>query len=323
MANGIELRDRESVVAAYREYGHPNFMILSGREPRMTYDGDMIDEGIAKLNFILDIIEDSQTAGTYSMRVYPEGTTKITNSTAYPASCRFMLNSYVPLTKNENGVVVVQRGSQAAAPGTPTDVQQRLDRLEQENKLLLDKLTDQRIDALKKDFEHRISGLQNQAAEKSNWDKFFDFVDKVIEKPDVLEKVGSAIGKVIHNKPRENYIVHSRPPYSNVAGTNSQTMEDTTTPATEATAEQDQEQQAIPYVNKFLTEEEKQLPADQQGKLMRQRLEVVPEADHEDVQNEALESIQSRIGAVTLSRLLIAVASMDDSGLNKLINYLD
>lgn len=311
MANGIEHRNGESVVSAYRFYELPNFLILCGAEPRISYKGGDIDEGTMKLQQYLDMIEQSNTGAVYTLRVYPADVTNITNKTPYEASTRFLLNANVPVKTDEQGITIIDRSRPAAPTPVNTEMAKRLDKLEEDNRKLQERLTDERINALKQDFDNRIAGLQNQEPEKSPWDRVGEWIDKILDKPESIKAIAGTIKDII-SPSTNNYITN--PGTTNLAGTNSDTMPENNIETAEVSG---------PFVNHFLTPEEKKLKKKEQAALMVERLSKIDDDAHETVQNECLESIQSRIGAVTLSRMLIAVASLDDDDMNRLLNNLD
>ncbi len=311
MANGIEHKSVDSVMEAFRSYDLPNFSIWAGKQLRVKYEGGNWDEGLQELLNYLNVILAANTQCVYSLRVYPEDVTHIDNKTPYDGSTTFMLSPAVPTT-TQNGVTIIDRnGNQVGSSRTDPAVLRELEQLRTKTDQLQSDLNRKEIELLKQDFDHQIAGLKREYEEQPelSWgDKALAFFEKLLEKPEVIEKTGKAIAGIF-NKGNNYIIEHPQVVQTSpISGTNTET---------------EQEMETTIFENHFLTPEERKLKKHEQSELMIQRLTPLDDDKHQDIQNECLTSLETRIGNVTLSRMLLAVAGLDNHELNKLISHLD
>lgn len=306
----IEHRQKDSVMACYDHFNEPNWGIFYGTEPRDNYcEGDSNDARV-KLDSYLDMIYGMAINQTYTLRVYPATSAVITTKTPFSKSTTFNFsNSNLP--RGEGGAVTINNPipmqNYAAAANAATTA--KMDQLTDEINKLKDQLYRKEIDSVKTDFANQIAGIRDKEPDLSFGDKMLKFLENLVEKPEVVEKIGYAIRGAF--KPNKDYIQHT----SQVSGSISGTDKTATDMSHQATAQ--------PYINELLTPEERKLDAEHQSKLTIERLTPISQEEHDDLQSECLQNIEARIGAITLSRMLIAVACLNDKEMNKLINHLD
>lgn len=319
MAAGIEHRSAESVLNSYQDYDLPNFSIWNGKRLCIKYDQGNADEGYQALVNYLNTIAQSNTMAVYTLKVYPEKCTGITNGTLYEGSTTFML-SPAATTIQQNGVTIIDPSSKTAQYGSK-ELVSRIEKLEQENVSLRDKLHKEELDRIRQDFTHQISGLNREQEEKSGWDKFLDILER---KPEMLERgidrFFDGAGKIAGLfRTQKNYILEQPASRGAIAGTEnkSEPINDTAVETSyDTTAEG-------AMINPFLTIEESRLKSGAQSEIIRSKLEPLTQDQHDDIQSECMEAIEKRLGPVTLSLMLLKVASLDNADMNKLLNNLD
>jgi len=311
MARGIEHKSVDGVIDAYILNDHPNWGLFSGREIMIAYEDGNMDAGMSMLKDYLDILQQGGSSAVYTLRIYNDDVKNITDKTGYRASTTCMLNSNTA-TRTENGVTIIDRGvGNTAAPGNNAAsalIMARLDKLETENARLRDENHKQEIKFLMDKLDKAIAGTEAKEEKKPWWE---NLIEKVSERPESIGKFLEPIKDLFVEK--KNYIVQTVPQTVPVAGTDNK--EEPPMSNTQATAG--------PLQNPFITDEERKMSSDEQSKLLIDRLAKLTDEEHEDVQNECLESIAARISHVTLTRMLLAVADMDDKNMNKLLNHLD
>lgn len=318
MGRGIEHREPESLIKAYEDYGKCNFAIFSGRDLVLKYDEGDPDEGMAMLQGCVNMIMNSDTRAVYMLKVYNDKVGAVNTKTPSEGSTTFMLSKSAITTTDGNGKMIIDRTAMYTGGNGKTDPAMlgRLDRLEQENKELLERVHRSELDNLRQQltetFDKRISGLEQKEA--TNWEKVESFVDRFWDR---IERTAKDI--YFEFKPKNNYI-QDKQPAAAMSGTannknkeNSETMEASEVVLTPEGA----------LVNPFLTDEQRKLKKSEQANIVKEMLTPLPQDSHDDLQTECLEIIEKRIGAVTLSRMLLAVACLDNDDLNKLLNNLD
>ena len=312
---GIEHYNPASVIQAYTDYEKPNFSIWSGKRLCVVYEDGNSDQGLQLLINALNTIAMSNTSAVYTLKVYDEDCGRISSKTEYRGSTTFMFTGNAAAAPGEKGMVMFQG---AAGPAkTDPAVSSKLATLEKENTELREKLhkteLQQLRDELTTTFETRISGITAANQEPTTWDKVTQLLDN--EKlPNLLEKIVDKIADIITGK-KENYI--QQPGGGAVSGTNHK--------QTEQPMENDQIQLTAEgaLVNPYLSPEEMEFKKDRQSQIMRERLKGKDQEEYDGIQSDCLEIIEKRVGAVTLCRMLIAVACLDNHDLNKLLNNLD
>lgn len=311
MASGIEHRKADTLLQSYLDYDCPNFSIWNGKRLCVVYDQGNCDEGYQALQGFVNAITASNTGAVYTLRVYPETVTEIKSNTEYKGSTTFMLSPFEPTATGQNGTVIMTQGPGVPAKIDPA-VNAKLAALEAKNDDLIKKLHNQEIQQLRTEFTNQIAGL-NKEPEKTWVDRFFDIIEK---KPEIIKDTLSGIGKVINQFIKEpvNYIQNTSP--SQVAGTTHTTVNMETETEMKLTSEG-------ALINPFIVGEENNLSSDDQNKLVVERLAPLDQEAHDTIQSDCMEVIEKRIGAATLSRMLIVVACMSNKNLNKLLANLD
>jgi len=97
LGRNVQFRSAENVLSAYRANNVSAFAVSAGSQLLTSYSGSDIDEGIQLLEKFLELLEDSQSAATYSVRVY-KGLKKgedISNKTPYHGSFNFNLTDQI------------------------------------------------------------------------------------------------------------------------------------------------------------------------------------------------------------------------------------
>lgn len=310
------------MMQAYQDYGYPNFSIVQGKRFCIGYDGNNIDEGVSTLLNYLNSILANNTASVYLLRVYPEGVS-VDSGSNYKGSTTFMLSptamtTTVPGPGGVGTIQIMDRGGQYQA-AQPKDLMSRVEKLEKENESLRERVHKAELDNIRTDFSNQIAGLKRDQDEKGqpSWvDRIFDFLEK---KPDAMDKVGEMVSSIAGIfSGRKDYIVNRTAPAA-VSGTTK----------TADNSNQDMEPQQVQLtqegalINPFLQDSERSLKRGEQQKILADRLTPLTQDQHDDIQGECLEVIENRIGSATLSRMLLAVACMDNDDLNKLLNHLD
>lgn len=305
---GIEHRSANSVLEAYQQYALPNFSIWSGKSLRWKYEGGNGDEGMQMLQNCLQTIQDSGTTTIYTIRVYPAERTKITSNTEYDGSTNFQLTSYVA-GGNGQGSITIANPQQAPAKIDPLWMN-RLTLLEDENKKLRNELHANQLrsmeERLNNQFSKQIAGLKEQATDK--WEKF----DSILEKH--WGKVKEVVGAIRNEFAPNNYIVDQGKQVA-VNGTKSSHEIDTNmdTKFTDEGA----------LINPFLTPEQQGLKLHEKSAIVKSLIEKTDKDTQDDIQSECLEIIEKRISNITLTRMLLAVACLDNHSMNKLLSNLD
>jgi hypothetical protein len=333
-SQGYEHSNIEGVIQAFEIIGKPVFMILRGStEPVLTVEESNFEDAKTQLQNMLEMIENSGTATTYTLRVYNERTRNITNKTPYGNSTRFNLSTGRNTVVDPNTglkVIAYDRGTgnglekqQASESWKATGERVRI--LEEENAKLRERLHRAELDnmeiRLKNDFHNKISGLENQ--QKTWQDRLGDLLDKVIEKPEV---VGEFIQGFKKGKAKDFTINHSP-----ISGTRTNEVEQD--PEEEEEPEEDEnsgemaEQTANttgPMANPFLAEGEENLRESKQRELTWDRIQTIQDEEKlEEVQIAALDNITERIGWHRVTQMLLTVACLDKKDLNKLLSHLE
>lgn len=336
MATGIEHRSVDSVMQAYDYFEKPNFAIYQGKDQRTYYDGGNQDEGAEKLREWLTMIEANGTGAVYTLKVYKEAEKDITAKAAPSGSTTFLLSATTPVTRREDGTIIIDRTQQPQnTGGGNAAILSRIESLEKTNRELQDKLHQEQLKAMEQNFKHQIAGLQVQEKEQTPIERIGE---ALLNKPDNVDKLINIFGRLadgIMNGlfAKNNYIQPPAPVANNsIQGTekaNTMHIEEDEEETGQDELEEDEPGDEIPVdaegalINTFLTEDEKKLKKSAQGKLMIERLSALDQDNLDTVHMCCIEVLEARISAVTLARMLITVASLDNEDLNKLLNHLD
>lgn len=319
MARGIDHREKETVLDAYRFTDLPNWAIFAGTEPVISYAKGSISEGEEILNNYLGLIEQSPTKTVYTLRTYAGGTTSITNKTPYSGSTTFMLNQDADVTADpKTGVMVLSQGMGRIGATNDTLLLQRLDKLEADNKALAAQLHSREIEALNDKLDRAINGLTPPSQHWSD-----KLLDKIADNPALIkETLGTIMGgitEIVRPGERQNFIV-------NPMGKTDKTDD----MRTQEPAEQTEE----------LTEEEINTLQDEQGEALdnledRLGIEEIteylkgvaamddPTLGHWAIQQAALAKLNMRLAPETVTKMITQVSELSDKDLNKLLNHLD
>ena len=283
MALGIEHTNKDTVIEAYQFFAAPNWCIWGGRDKRAQYVDDDLDEGETKLGEFLDMIANSNTSTVYLLRVYKAGTKNVSNKTEGEGATTFMLSGTTKITKDQNGVTIIDRTR--GEPAGSAALASRLDNLERDNKDLLERLHKQEIEMLRKEMDARISGLSN-TPEPSMFDKALLLIDKVGEHPAILDKIAGIFQKRTAPPVAEAQYFSTEVPVNGTAQN-----------STDMNQEQTQDEQAPPV-------------SDSEAEILNDRLEA------------ALDSLEDKIGLEKLTTALEAIASKSTIQLKGLLLML-
>lgn len=333
MARGIDYRERENVVQCYEFGKMPNWAIFAGNEIVMPFCEGDLEEGKARLDQYLALLEDnSKTKQVFTLRVYPATTTNITNKTPYSGSFTFMLNQEENLVADpRTGVMIVDLTArpQAGNNAYMDMIMGRLEKMEQQNALLLNQLHSNQIKSLEDKLNTAISGLNDKAAAEHWSDKL---LQNLSDKPEIIP---DTIGKIfdIFSKPKKDYL-HATP----MAGTDQVAP----TPKAEPKMEQQQQNPAPEEEQEDLSEAEVTALQDRQGdaldileeklgiEVLTTFLEQLAAKSEDQLEEWAVQEAQMAIlrtrlanSPGRLTQMVTQVAALDDKGLNKLLNHLD
>ena len=326
MASGIEHRTIDSVLQSYQDSGLTNFSIWNGKRLCVKYDGGNVDEALNTLIAYLNQIATSGTMSVYMLKVHADDTksTAINNGSVYEGSTTFMLSPVAVTTTTPTGVTIIDPASKTAGYGQK-DLITRLEKLEQQNQEYRDLLHKQDLEKIKADFTNQIAGIKKKEDKKHWLDRVMDYVET---KPDqvekILDKTFDSIGRLTSIfREQKNYIVNKPAAGGAVAGTTNKSEQktDTETMATETDSYELTTEGAL--INPFLTDDERKLKSGAQSEIIRSKIGSLDQDAHDEIQSECMEIIEKRIGAVTMSLLLLKLASLDNSDLNKVLNNLD
>lgn len=111
VGRNVQFRSADNVLQAYRANNVPAFSVSAGTQLLTSYAGTDMEEGEQLLDKFLELLEQSKSAATYSVRVYKKlgKNEDINNKTAYHGSFNFNLTDRIVgslsgLGANENGV---------------------------------------------------------------------------------------------------------------------------------------------------------------------------------------------------------------------------
>jgi hypothetical protein len=340
MAVGIEHKDKDSLMDAFDYFDMPCFAIYAGTQQRTGFCCESVADAREKFEQFVDFVISSGNQAVYVVRFYPSGTKAITNKTAYEGSTSFMMNKEAPL-KMENGVMVIDRGEGKAAAASNNNftamIMGRLDKMEEQNRQLQQQLFNTQLKSLEEKMNRAINGTDAQVPVKEWWEQALEHLEKNPNAVgNIINPIKDAIAEFLPGK-RTNYIQNPTTPVGRTDAREQPkeqpketVMEkEQTAPATE---EQETEEEEIDLFapdaagyrhNPLLTEDERKLPEGKQTEVIVKKLELLSDEQHEDMQNAAMDSVANRIGNPTLSRMIIAVACMNDKQMNKLLNHLD
>lgn len=322
MARGIDHREKDAVLDAYRYGELPNWAIFAGNEPVVIYAKGDMSEGETQLGNYLTLVEESPTTTVYTLRIYDAATNKITNKSPYSCSTTFMLNQQAQLVPDKTGtMMVVANGTNRPPASNDSILLQRLDKLEAQNIALMKQLHDSEIKALNERLTTVINGISNATPPEKHWsDKL---MDALAEDPKKLPETIGQIWNIFRPSERVNYITN---PMGKTDKTN-EDMKDTKEPVNEP-------------IDEVLTEAEVTALEDRQDAaldILEDRLgiaeitgylEELAAMDDETLGHWALQQghiakLNMRISPASVSKMVGTVAELNDKDLNKLLNHLE
>jgi len=230
MASGIEHREAESVIEAYADYDKPNFAIFAGKQLRVKYEGGNLDEGMQVLTGFLNQIQRVNTASVYTLRVYDEHA-KVTSATPYEGSTTFMISPAVPVTKNENGVTIIDRGVGATNYGAGMAgfqaLQQTMTEMMKQNQdmmqMFMQRQQEDKMDKL-------IAAIQEKADKEPPPKQWWENIGElVVQNPTIIDRIGFIFRPEIYQ-----VAAPGTPPISGTTQTQSQTQTEPMAELTEA-----------------------------------------------------------------------------------------
>lgn len=142
LGRNVQFRSAENVLAAYRANNVPAFAVSAGSQLLTSYSGTDMDEGSQLLEKFLDLLEDSQSAATYSVRVY-KGLKKgedISNKTPYHGSFNFNLTDQITGSMAGFGVTT-SNGKSFSMAKQFFDLQSTVEKQQEILELLVQKLS--------------------------------------------------------------------------------------------------------------------------------------------------------------------------------------
>ena len=299
MATGIEHRGIDTILQSY-DYNEdlPNWAIYANKDQRAYYNAGNKDQGALKLQELLQMIEAANTQTVYTLRMYPEGVTEIKSSTPHHASTTFMLNAAAPVTRDANGLMVIDQTKNSNNASLQAQVLNLQAQLENEREAR----HKAELHNLEQRFAAQIAGLTSAQEEKSWFDRIIGVVET---NPEVLDKVMQPVERFLTgilnifdkrgaNTPPPNFVP--------VNGTDAPDPEPTPQPQPQQNTEDMAKETTAPAENIELTEEQLDALHDQQ-----------------DIY---IEQIEDRLGPIILTQMLEKVAGMDDKNLKMLLSFL-
>lgn len=323
MAGAIEHRNIQDLLQSYDNYGCVNFTIWQGKDLKVTYDEGEAAEAKDLLENFLNTIQQSGTTAVYTLKVYKKND-QIKTGTMPHGSTTFQFTSYVPAGQQQatkQDIYIAGTGGGKQDSSYLTELRQRLDKLEQENVKLRDDKHAQDLAQLRSDFQNQIAGLSQP--EEKTWQ------DHVLEHKDTIRDIVKEIASIFR-PPVKDYTVTNIPAAVSGTAQGAAPAVKTETTITDHSRQQPPEMETTDIIkgpdgqliNPFLTDQERELPADQQGAITTEKIEALTEDQQNDVQSECMEIIVDRVGNVMLTRLILAVACMDKETLNTTLSYL-
>lgn len=285
----IEHRDIDGVMGAFKNTGLTKWALWQGATPVMVYDGDDAGESDDKLMQCLQFIEDGGTTAVYALRAYNDSAHDITNKTPYKCATRFQLTSAPTSgyqTMPDGKVMVIRDGNRSvgttSAAGDPY-IRQLIESQNKTNELIMKMIQQKEGDRMDKLIGFLEQSV-NKPAEESMVDKLVTLGKDIIDKPDIIDRIGYIFRPSIYQR------VETLPQTeSAVNGTTNAKKED---PPMEQTTE---------VVNEEVTEQEA--------------------ADQESLDNridDAMDAIEEIIGPSAMAELLECLARQKPDKLKKL-----
>lgn len=315
---GIEHKNISSILMAFDHFDMPNFAIFDGRGKDICDQCTAGNKELAadRLSNWLEAIEANGTTALYMLKVYgPDVDGQlINNKTPSTGSTTFQLNQYQPAgvgNTNTPGVVMVGNGG-----NNNTAIVEMMRQMQEQNNKLLQTFQAQIMAKEKSETKELLEFLMKQNQERENsgnpWDKL---IGSITENPAIVTDVIGKIAGIFTKQPAAPAVpvpeTYHTINYSPISGTNH--TEDVTlmqqTQQQPPAAEQDE----LPVIN-VLT--------DSQLEELTQLQIQTDGSQHQDLQNEALEVIEHRIGTATLTKLLQKVATCPDKQISMILSFI-
>lgn len=99
-SKAVQFRDVDSIVKMYEQMDIPTFGIKQNQALNFKYQGSSVQDGANQLRSFLDMLADSESAAIYTLALYEDSPTKLTEKTPVDLSWNFRLRDtvtgYVP-----------------------------------------------------------------------------------------------------------------------------------------------------------------------------------------------------------------------------------
>lgn len=300
MPRGIEHRNKVTVLQAYDNYELVQWAIYAGKEQVMCYEGNNTDESLNRLTEALEAIEASGTNNVYSLRFYSENISNINTKAEFKGSTTFMFGGVPVIT--QNGVTVVdrwQKEASIAANRIYPEVNEKINKLEQELQREREARHQADLKLLRLDFDNKIAGLN----EKETPPILERMIGMLHEHPEMIEQVFTGIGNLVGNI-CDRFLKQPQPQPAAINGT-AQAEVPTHTHHT--------------FVMNNETEKNGAGAAAEadQGAKSKEQIDLLI-----DRQNAALDEIETKVGTEKLTMALEAIAKMDVAKLQGFIMML-
>jgi hypothetical protein len=300
MPRGIEHREPETLMSAFDNYGYGKWAIYTGMDQVICYDGDNPAESRERLENQLNAIVSSGTCQHYCLRVYPDTCEDIQKKSAFKGSTTFMFGN-APV-KTENGVTIIDRteARNQFRAANPID-NSRVEKLEAQLATERELRHKAELNNIRTEFTNTIAGLQ----EKETPDKWMAIAEKVMEKPDAIKEFMAGIGNIV-----DKFLNRIPPPAAQpgipaaIAGTDAAAPEYV---QTTVSMQEDPEEQ-LHSEGQETEEDDEDLTPEQQALM--------------DRLDDAIDTIESKIGTVAMVEALEAIALKNTAKLKLMINML-
>ena len=351
MAQRIDHITTEGVINAWECTHKPHWAIFAGREIVIAHDSETAEDAAEMLSNYLEMLKDGGSSCIYTLKIYGEKSGEITSKTAASGSTTFMLNNKSALRQNPDGTTfIIDNARNNTTPGQPMVGYSALQAEVQSLRAELNRERELRhkadLQALETRFNAQISGIAAAQPELQWWEKALNSVEKITEKPEVMERISSLFNGGKKREWIKPQIQQPAPQQRIPAATQMAGTRTTEEPAPDQEQEQVSHGEDLPqvdeiiYLNNFLTDQERNLKSSKKYDIVLQKLEALhneeqialqsnPPAEDEDeesdlieIQNNCAVHLEGRIGRPTVTLLMLAVQGMDDDDLKKLLNHL-
>lgn len=189
--SGIEHRQPETVLQAYRHWGLPNYAVYAGGDQRDCYEGGNNEEGETQLASWLNMIADNGTATVYTLKVYSPDIKDIISKSPHKGSTTFALSEPGTVTRGNDGVVVVNGSNGMGNTGGNNALMQQIAGILEGQKQLIGTITQVQQQQKEDKWDKILAALmeqKNAPAPEPHWLEKLALV--ICEKPEVIDRVG-------------------------------------------------------------------------------------------------------------------------------------